>query len=376
MRTLVVAAVLLACAGTAAAQTPDSASVTASWAVRSNASVYVVTWSGPGWVRGPFTVTDTSHTITVPRQDTAYHATACAEWVHRRGHVVQPHACGSALVEALADVPLDTVVVVVDTVTPEPEPEPEPEPAPPPPVGAWPNEPPGNVVVADEPFVERLLSPQPGGRWEWGNGAETTSAMSIEPTASGGTAMRWSWPEGKRGGDSPGRAVITSTAMQFHSYYVGVLVRWSVPWTAHTSGANKILYWGSMEARETLGWGPTQYYLNRRGNVIDLTLQHAQANGQSNIPASSAARVASTRVDDGQWHRIELLVDGNDAGAANCRARVWVDGVLNFDVGGLVCTNDRSRFYGINLDPIWGGIGEEKPQAEWLEMDHVRVSGR
>lgn len=233
---------------------------------------------------------------------------------------------------------------------------------------AWPNEPPGFVTTIDEDLSGKSLPDAVAGAWEY------SSNWSGSGVVAEGGALRWVWPAGRAGGDSPGRAVVQTTGHQFRSYYIGVRVRWSVPWTAHGSGANKILYWGSMEARRDLGHGPSQFYLNRRGNVIDLTLQYAQRNGQSNVPAGSQRR-AHTRVDDGAWHLIELLIEGNEAGRANCRTRVWVDDVLNFDVGGLVCARGEALFYGINLDPIWGGIGERKPRDEWIEMDHVRVSG-
>lgn len=243
----------------------------------------------------------------------------------------------------------------------------------------WPNEPAGWTVMVDESFRNRQLDSQPGGRWEYGNGFQSSSQINVTSgngPQSGPDAMRWTYPAGYGGGDSPGRAVITDTSMQFRSIYLGVWIRWSLPWSAHSSGANKILYWGSMEARLASGWGPSQFYLNRRDNYIDITLQYAQTNGQSNIPSNLGGRLATTNVDDGRWHRIEMIMDGNAAGQSNCRVRVWVDGILNFDVGNMVCSKGEALFYGINLDPIWGGVGGNKPQTDWLEFDHVRMTGR
>lgn len=241
--------------------------------------------------------------------------------------------------------------------------------------GRWPNEPSDFTLTVDENFGTRHLTTQPAGRWDWSSLGYSTSSIQLVP-GEDGSALRWIYAAGRRAGDSPGRADISSTAKQFNSYYIGVNVRWSQPWASHSSGANKILYWGSMETRESTGWGPTQYYLNRRGNLIDLTLQYSQAAGQTNVPWSETQRVASTRVDDGRWHRVEMRIDGNGAGQSTCRARIWVDGILNVDVGGLTCSNERTRFYGVNLDPVWGGAGEAKPYTDYMEIDHLRVSGR
>lgn len=239
----------------------------------------------------------------------------------------------------------------------------------------WPNEPEGFTIAVDESFSRRDLSPQPAGPWEWGNGGKDSPLLTIEP-ARDGTAMRWTYPEGFEGGASPGRAVIAATDMAFRSLYIGILVRWSRPWAAHGSGANKIVYWGSMEARDELGHGPSQFYLNRRDDIIDLTLQYAQEHGQSNVPANDSQRRSRTPVNDGQWHQIELILDGNDAGRNNCRLRLWVDDWYEADIGDLLCARGVARFYGINLDPVWGGIGQNKPETDWMEIDHIRVSGR
>ena len=246
----------------------------------------------------------------------------------------------------------------------------------------------GGTVSIEEAFNSKALTNQLAGSWAYTADWATTGYVGI--VSSGGpvsspNALRWTWPSGKSGGDAPGRAVIETAGMHFGEYTIEVWVRWSTPWTNHPSGVNKIVYWGELAAKLD-GRATSQFYLNRRGNVIDMTLQWGQSyaeqpggpDSQRNVPNSfvGETRLASTSVNDGLWHHIVLKANQSTGGLPNGRVRVWVDGILQFDISNIrwAPTGD-ARFYGINLDPVWGGDGANKPQTEWIELDHIRVSG-
>lgn len=256
-------------------------------------------------------------------------------------------------------------------------------------VAGWINQPSDITVSIDEAFSSKTLSAQNGGSWSysgtWWNSDVTLSGSNGPQSPSG--AIRWIYRQGRAGGDSPGRAVNSATSNGFGTYYIGFWIRWSLPWTNHATGTNKIMYWGETHARAE-GRATSQFFLNRRGPYIDATLQYAQSydgmpcnciNSARNLPAEHHGEryLNKTPVDDGNWHLIEMVANASTNGQPNGRMRVWVDGVIQWDLNNLrYSPTGDARFYGIDLDPVWGGIGDNKPQTEWLELDHLRIGGR
>ena len=96
------------------------------------------------------------------------------------------------------------------------------------------------------------------------------------------------------------------------------------------------------------------------------------------LPQSGAGekRLASTRVDDGKWHLIEIVCNQSTGGKPNGRIRLWVDGVLQFEFDNVRfnATKD-AMFRGIDIDPVWGGRGDEKTQTDYLYFDHFLMAG-
>lgn len=374
MRTLRWMMAFFVLATTSVAAQQDSATVTATWESRGAASSYRVLWTGDDWVRGPLSTTQTTMTIKAPMRDTSYVVTACVDWVHKNNNIIRPAGCSSDTVPGLPPQPIRDVTVVVtipDTITPEP----------PPPGDRWPNEPADFELHMDVSWDSKNPPNQPRCTWaesnEWsGSGVtinQTSTAQESPPNV-----VRWTWEAGRSGGDSPGRNVCWTPDGGDFDYYIGAWVRWSPNWTNHPSGINKILYWGEGHASD-LGNSTNQFMLNRRDNVVDVMLQWGQpGGGQRPIPwIETEPRLASTNVGDGQWHLVEMVANGSTDGLLNGRMRVWVDGILQFDVSGISYTfTGRTQFYGVDADPVWGGVGGTKPATEWFEIDHLRTSGR
>ena len=84
----------------------------------------------------------------------------------------------------------------------------------------------------------------------------------------------------------------------------------------------------------------------------------------------------ATQVDDGKWHLIEIICNQSTDGKPNGRLRVWVDDVLQFDFKNVRFNPERDAlFRGLDLDPVWGGIGDRKQQTDYLYFDHLLMAG-
>jgi hypothetical protein len=197
------------------------------------------------------------------------------------------------------------------------------------------------------------------------------------------------------GGNSPGKADSIDWPTTYRRLYIALDVRWSSPWDDEMSSVNKVVYWDEASVAPSTG----SFFMNFRGSKrIDVVLQHAQ--GYQVFPSDSApydTQRILPWLDKGESyatespvaldtdHRIEILCDGSTAGAgaandaanpANGRLRVWLDGVLQFDLGGVrYRASGDTQFNGFLIDPIWGGGGDVKASSDWIEFDRVYVSG-
>jgi hypothetical protein len=93
--------------------------------------------------------------------------------------------------------------------------------------------------------------------------------------------------------------------------------------------------------------------------------------------------MGQNRVDDpvftfGTWHRYEYVMTLNDIGVANGTVRLWWDGVLILEYTDVVFRDaaNPSGFYGRRSDPIWGGGGgSQRSRTDYLDIDHLYISG-
>lgn len=247
----------------------------------------------------------------------------------------------------------------------------------------WPHEPAGHApTISVSSFDSRRIAPQRAGAWLYSEGWNGSGVSIVDG------AVRWTWPAGRSGGSSPGRAVIERcSGLETSSLYIGAEVRWSRDWTPHSTGYDKMFYWGELHARAT-GAPLNQFMLHKSGDFLQVTLQYAQSypgqpggrDSQRRIPSGRAGEdwINMTRITHGEWHLVEVLADGSTNGRPNGRVRVWLDGVLQFDVDNVRWTpSGDTRFCpGINADPVWGGVGGRKPHQDFFEIRRLRVSGR
>jgi hypothetical protein len=247
------------------------------------------------------------------------------------------------------------------------------------------------VIELDEGFeaIELGAPPESNGReWTyqkeaWFDSGDISVVEDAESPASPSSVLRYRFSEGRTGGRSPARAVNRGSKPYKHRY-IGFYVKWSVPWDEHRV-LDKILYWGEQD-RIAAGQNPGQFFVFRQAGLIRVNLQFAQnyegqpyrrdAHRMMPQPAAGEKRLAATQVDDGKWHLIEIICNQSTDGKPDGRLRVWVDDVLQFDFKNVRFNPSRDAlFRGLDLDPVWGGIGDRKQQADYLYFDHLLMAG-
>lgn len=256
----------------------------------------------------------------------------------------------------------------------------------------WPNSPsiftPG--VDLNYTFLANKTYPtQPAGTWSYSGdwASSNISMVSDNGPVSPPNALRMFWPAGFGQGTGVGRAVCGGSAMiNTPHIYVAFYLKWSANWTNHPTGTNKICYFASHQGLLS-GTAFSNYYLNRRGNIIDMTLQYGQGydpirdfDSARNIPDGfGPPRLASTSVAAETYHLIELIGNQSTNGQPNGRVRVWVDRILQFDATDVRWVPSGNSLFrlGINKDSVWGGnvVGVVKPNNEFIHYDHIVVRG-
>jgi hypothetical protein len=234
----------------------------------------------------------------------------------------------------------------------------------PPPVG-FPNRPSGMTVILDEPFNSK----DRGSSW-WYRQPEYTNRVqeATDATApySPSNMQRFFYPAGLAGGQGAGASGIDWSPVR--TEYIAFYFRHSANWQYHSSGVNKMLYFGT---NQTPG-GETAYenfFLNDNGSVSII-----QQNG---IDRRMRSNVGSGTMALGRWHLLEAVVTASTGGQANGTVDWWVDGVQRGHYTDVVWqVSGDAIFNGLDLDPIWGGIGDTKSHDDTFDIDHLYVAGK
>lgn len=79
----------------------------------------------------------------------------------------------------------------------------------------------------------------------------------------------------------------------------------------------------------------------------------------------------------GRWHRWEAVLELNTLGRANGIFKMWIDGVQIMDYRDVVyiTSGNTNGFHGWKWNPTWGGAGGTKTRDDYIEIDHVYMSG-
>ncbi len=144
--------------------------------------------------------------------------------------------------------------------------------------------------------------------------------------------------------------------------YVSTWVRFS---PSFTTGGNKIYYvnWtgGSFVMGDNgRGTGP----LSLRLNVNHSEFQYG------NIPLGAT-------LQRGQWHLIEFALGlSSTSNAPDGTIQAWVDGQLKLNKTGVPIPGEPP-FLEVRYSPIYGGFkGAPVQELQYMDLDHVHISGR
>ncbi len=79
----------------------------------------------------------------------------------------------------------------------------------------------------------------------------------------------------------------------------------------------------------------------------------------------------------GPWHHFEILLGLNDLGVANGTLQWWVDGtlIMNYSDVVYIIPGATLGFQNFKFDPVWGGIGGTKTRNDYMQVDHLFISG-
>jgi hypothetical protein len=163
---------------------------------------------------------------------------------------------------------------------------------------------------------------------------------------------------------SPGFSVVGRDSLSLSGQKLGFLLANNLTETPYAVIDPGILGIGkrSVLAEEGLFFTYTNQYDDRRGdrhfwNVEDQLI----------------------RLDDGAWHRLELLIEGVQPGVAGATATMWVDGQQVAQETGLIvfgAATTQPRWDGVGISNPYGGGFARVPRDQWIDYAQVRMSVR
>ena len=262
--------------------------------------------------------------------------------------------------------------------------QPAPPPAPVLPPGRWLHEPPGFTPLLNQPWVTGI-PPMSGGFP--GNHA----LVSDQPGAlvSPPTALDVIFPQGLAGGNEEfGKYwYLIPSARVAKAIFIGFTFKYSPTWQGHSSGVNKLL-WVSAH-----GWGKNDFWIEASGSGsgpmgLQVVTEFAGIFAQQYAPnvtayfATPVAGETAVTVSRGAWHTCEAYLELPAVSGAPGIVRIWIDGVLGLNRDAttapgsqVLMTYSGNGWAEVDVDPIWGGVGDVKAQRDDLWYDHLYISG-
>lgn len=261
-----------------------------------------------------------------------------------------------------------------------------------------PHEPAGFTRLTERPFSSKAQSDddrgdlQPDGTYLGGSegwdGAEWNKANVLLMTTltdapqSAPNGFRWFYPHDMASGISPGTVQTVhhkwthqSQPKPMQQLYVSQHIRLSKNWSGNQSNTNK------MPNFIGIGGGNNNVFFSAEGKFAnELELQWRMQG-----IADARARIHSGYfIQRGAWEHWEWIVRCNSAPyAADGSIEVWVDGAKIIDVFDVVYTKTNGAEAGnpcswniFSMVPVFGGGGPYVPHDQWIDVDHVYLSGK
>ena len=232
------------------------------------------------------------------------------------------------------------------------------------PTAGYPNEPPGFT-----PISERALDARVEDGWIDRGDSRFTIDVDGSAPRSLPNIGRALFPLGWAGGSGP---ISTHLTLSGHTaIYVSFWLRFDPNWDGHSAYVNKIFHlW--------INGGNKAYLSAQSSNQSPLVPEiRLQGINESPVSRNLNGNVAGTRLLRGSWHRWEFVLVANNQGNADGQARWWIDGVLTGDWNNIsFVPSGASHFWEkIDWNPTWGGTGDVVPAPQYMDIDHIYISG-
>ena len=252
---------------------------------------------------------------------------------------------------------------------------------------AHPNEPEGFRPLADRAFLTKAKGDRDRGDRECRGGSECWDGVEFrygkfeileDRTApfSCCTVARMRYPAGHKSGTAPATVQTLVFRPPVRQLYVSIWAKLSSNWFGNQSGTNKMFFLGA-------AGGNNQFFLSAEGQGRGALVPQVRLQGIEDRRARVAPNVApGTVLTRGAWQHWEFLLTCNSAvNASDGTVDFWLDGTHVTSVRNINWTQTKHPTRGCDFpifhwSPTYGGGGAPPPEEQFLDFDHVYVSGR
>ena len=286
-------------------------------------------------------------------------------------------AAGTATITATSEGKSGTALIVVASA---------------PPPGTNPNEPSGYTRFAEHDFSTPITQSTPSatglmGLWAIDDPTllpNMTYAVDLGAPRSAPQVFQGKFPAGLQGGFTSIKWQGWDAAADGNSYgtemreiYLSMWIKIVGPdYENQPVAGTKMGFFGYAEPKSSPGnQGVPKIKVDSPQIRSDFNLRFEQQN--------TVDRILDQNVDTrrlmtcGVWHRWEMVLRLNTLGVTDGVLRWWVDGTLIMDYSDVtyITPGNTLGFYTFKFWPYWGGIGGSKTRDDYMQVDHIYISG-
>jgi len=291
--------------------------------------------------------------------------------------LVTGSAAGTATITATSEGKSGTALIVVASA---------------PPPGTNPNEPSGYTRFAEHDFSTQITQSTPSatglmGLWAIDDPTllpNMTYAVDLGAPRSAPQVFQGKFPAGLQGGFTSIKWQGWDAAADGNSYgtemreiYLSMWIKIVGPdYENQPVAGTKMGFFGYAEPKSSPGnQGVPKIKVDSPQIRSDFNLRFEQQN--------TVDRILDQNVDTrrlmtcGVWHRWEMVLRLNTLGVTDGVLRWWVDGTLIMDYSDVtyITPGNTLGFYTFKFWPYWGGIGGSKTRDDYMQVDHIYISG-
>ena len=248
---------------------------------------------------------------------------------------------------------------------------------------AHPNEPEGFRPLADRAFLTKARADDDRGDKNCRGGSECWDGLEYryrnfsiveDPGApfSCCTIARMLYRAGHRSGTAPATVQTQAFRPPVEELYVSIRARLSPNWFGNQSNTNKMFFLG-------IGRNANNIFLSAEGSGRGSLQPQIRLQGVPDERTRLRPNLAQATLTRGRWQHWEFYFKMNTPGAPNGIAKMWLDGEPITDVRNVMFrgpAESAARWWIFHWSPTYGGGGAPPPDDQWLDFDHVYVSGR